>query len=254
MFPIVISTNLSITKLGSAKVQFDLVIIDEAGQCSIAGSFPPLVRGDSLVLVGDTNQLNPVVVLDKEINRFLREHYNVGGFYDYCENSILKTMSNVDAISKYILLKKHYRSVKDIIAFSNRKYYGEKLDYARVDASNTDPLQFIDVSSRGSDIGEKNTSIREAEAIVSSIKKNNYNNVGIITPFKNQSDIIRGLMKENGLNDIVEVGTIHSFQGGEKDVIYVSLGITPFSKEGTFKWVKNNKELINVGLLGLKTV
>ena len=36
VFPIVISTNLSITKLGSAKVQFDLVIIDEAGQCSIA--------------------------------------------------------------------------------------------------------------------------------------------------------------------------------------------------------------------------
>ena len=55
IFPIIICTNLSCEKLGSAKPQFDLTIMDEAAQCNIASSLIPIVRGTDLLLVGDTN-------------------------------------------------------------------------------------------------------------------------------------------------------------------------------------------------------
>lgn len=52
-------------------------------------------------------------------------------------------------------------------------------------------------------------------------------------------------MNDSGLSD-VDVGTIHTFQGDEKDVIYLSSGITKNTLDKTFDWVKNNQELINV--------
>ena len=252
VFPIIASTNLSTTRLGSAKIQFDLVIVDEAGQCSVASSLPAIVRADSLVLVGDLNQLQPVVVLDQELNEYLMELYNVGDDYNYCESSILKVMSSVDQVSKFIMLKKHYRCVKDIISFSNQKYYGNLLEYERMNKINVEHLQYYNVQSSKDDVVEKNTSRAEAKEIIKAIKENNFKNVGVITPFRNQAKLIREFVIDNDLNDIVEVGTIHSFQGGEKDVIFISTAITSLTREGAFNWVKNNSELINVGVTRAK--
>lgn len=67
----------------------------------------------------------------------------------------------------------------------------------------------------------------------------------MITPFANQNRYINDLLKENGLGDIT-CGTVHAFQGDEKDVILFSLAITEQTSLGTYAWLKCNKELINV--------
>ena len=180
------------------------------------------------------------------------ELYNVGDDYNYCESSILKVMSSVDQVSKFIMLKKHYRCVKDIISFSNQKYYGNLLEYERMNKINVEHLQYYNVQSSKDDVVEKNTSRAEAKEIIKAIKENNFKNVGVITPFRNQAKLIREFVIDNDLNDIVEVGTIHSFQGGEKDVIFISTAITSLTREGAFNWVKNNSELINVGVTRAK--
>ena len=41
-------------------------------------------------------------------------------------------------------------------------------------------------------------------------------------------------------------GTVHAFQGDEKDVVLFSTAITDQTQAGTYEWLKNNKELINV--------
>ena len=46
--------------------------------------------------------------------------------------------------------------------------------------------------------------------------------------------------------DNVTCGTVHAFQGDEKDVILFSTAITEQTQAGTYEWLKNNKELINV--------
>ena len=41
-------------------------------------------------------------------------------------------------------------------------------------------------------------------------------------------------------------GTVHAFQGDEKDIVLFSLALTDKTGVGTYDWLKNNKELINV--------
>ena len=72
-FPIFCSTCISSQKIGSPNTYFDMTIIDEASQCNTAVSLIPIIRGKSLMLVGDPQQLNPVITLDKNINEELKE-------------------------------------------------------------------------------------------------------------------------------------------------------------------------------------
>lgn len=67
----------------------------------------------------------------------------------------------------------------------------------------------------------------------------------VITPFTNQKELINKALKDNGMENI-PCGTVHAFQGDEKDVVLFSLAITQQTYQGTYDWLKNNKELINV--------
>ncbi len=251
IFPIVLTTNLSAPRLGTPKIHFDLTIIDEASQCSIGGALFPIIRGERLLLVGDQNQLTPVVILNPLLNKKLLGKYQVSDVYSYIDNSIIKVMINVDIISKFILLRYHYRCAPKIIHFSNVKYYGKKLIVETVE-SNDRSLQFIDVKDIKKHRSNHNVSDSEANAIVMDIlRKGNFNDIGIITPFRNQVENIKLLLKDNGL-DSIPVGTIHTFQGDEKNVIYLSACVTPNTYKRTFNWLKNNKELINVAMTRAK--
>ena len=127
IFPIIVTTCISAHRLGEPTPMFDMVIMDEASQCNIAVSLVPIVRGESLMLVGDPQQLNPVILLDELTNDKLRKRYTVSDEYDYRKNSIYKTYLACDAVSDETLLHNHYRCHKNIIGFNNRKYYHSKL-------------------------------------------------------------------------------------------------------------------------------
>ena len=117
VFPIIITTNISAFRLGTANHTFDLVIMDEAGQCNVATALLPIARAKKLLLVGDTNQLKPVIVLESLINEKLKEEYKISDDYDYTKNSILDVMLNHDNISKNIMLTYHYRCGRRIKDF-----------------------------------------------------------------------------------------------------------------------------------------
>lgn len=81
-----------------------MVIMDEESQCNTAMSLVPIIRGNNLMLVGDPQQLNPVVLLDSSVNESLRKKYNVAPEYDYNSNSVYKTFLACDSVSNEILL------------------------------------------------------------------------------------------------------------------------------------------------------
>lgn len=72
IFPIFATTNISAHKLGEPKQYFDIVIMDEASQCNTAVSLVPILRGKNLMLVGDPQQLNPVILLNPRDNYILK--------------------------------------------------------------------------------------------------------------------------------------------------------------------------------------
>jgi len=248
VFPIIFSTNISTAKLGSPRFMFDMVVMDEAGQCNVATSLIPITKARSLVLIGDPNQLKPVIVLDEASNHLLMEKYHVSENFNYKKHSILDVMLNNDNISKYIMLRYHYRCGRKIINFSNQRYYSNNLDlsYVRDDGD----IEMINVKNEQKN-KKKNESIDEAEAIVKYIKRNNIKDASIVTPFVNQQKLLSKLFAKEKINGI-HCGTIHSLQGAEKDTIIFSLAISEKTRKRTYDWINENPELINVAVTRAK--
>lgn len=242
IFPIVATTSVSAHKIGQPETCFDMVIMDEASQGNIAVSLVPIIRGRSLMLVGDPQQLSPVILLDAADNAKLRKQYGVTEEYDYVQNSIYKAYLACDAVSGEILLSHHYRCHRKIIEFNNRKYYNNKL-VIKSKNEEAHPLIFTDIPDNSTYY--RNTAPREAEEILRYAVQNADKRIGVITPFVNQKDYIVDMLKKNEIGN-VSCGTVHAFQGDEKDVILFSLALTDKTGTGTYGWLKNNKELINV--------
>lgn len=242
IFPVVATTCISAHRLGRPEPYFDMTVMDEASQCNIAVGLVPVIRGRNLMLVGDPQQLNPVILLDEAANHRLRKKYGVSQEYDYRKNSLYKAFLACDSVSDEVLLRYHYRCSPKIIDFNNRKYYNSKLLICS-EGGNQPPLVYINVAD--GQTGGKNTAPAEAREILHYAQKHPDKSIGVITPFVNQKNAIEQCLAQAGLKNVA-CGTVHSFQGDEKDIVLFSTAITDDTYEGTYEWLKNNKELINV--------
>lgn len=242
IFPIIATTCVSAHRLGEPEPMFDMVIMDEASQCNTAVSLVPIVRGNSLMLVGDPQQLSPVILLDELVNERLKKRYCVSEEYDYRRNSIYKVYLACDAVSDEILLHNHYRCHPRIIEFNNKKYYNSQLSI-RTESQERTPLEYLDMQDAQTTM--KNAAPAEARAIAEYAAAHRERSIGVITPFVNQKQLIEQALKEVGVTNVA-CGTVHAFQGDEKDVILFSTAITDQTQASTYEWLKNNKELINV--------
>jgi hypothetical protein len=251
VFPIILTTNISSRKLGRS-FKFDLLVMDEAGQCDVATSLIPISKCSNMVLIGDTNQLKPIVVFEDARNKDLMNFYNIQDHYDYHKNSILSVYKRIDNISRSILLSQHYRCGRKIINYSNMRFYENKLNLT----SNVHEGEVMLLDVNNINQSKKNAQVEEANEIVNYIKKNDLSDVFIITPFRNQELILNVILnqaKEKGeINDSVECGTIHKIQGRENKTIIISTAISKSTNPKTYNWIKNNSQLINVGVTRAK--
>jgi hypothetical protein len=159
-------------------------------------------------------------------------------------------MKEVDQFSKKILLREHYRCKRQIIDFCNKRYYDGNLIIN--DPSNDDAVFIIDVPQDGERRPTtKNVAPLEVDEIIAFIKKNQIENCGVVTPFHNQAIHMKEIFEKEGLSKI-PTGTVHLFQGDEKDVIFCSVAINKYSSNHTYGWLKDNEELINVAMTRAK--
>ena len=251
VFPVILTTNISSIKLGRA-FKFDLLAIDEAAQCDIATSLIPISKCKNMVLIGDVNQLKPIVLFDEYKNDYLMKLYDIDKVYDYFNNSILSLFKQIDNISRDILLSYHYRCGRKIIDYSNMRFYENRLNLSNI--RRTGSLKLLNVTNKNS--GLKNAHYEEANELVNYIIANNLSDVFIITPFRNQEKLINKIIedKRNLFNepDKVKCGTIHKIQGQENKTIIISTSISKNTSSGTYNWIKNNSQLLNVGVTRAK--
>lgn len=251
VFPIILTTNISCRRLGQ-RFKFDLLTIDEAGQCEIPTSLIPISKCKNMVLIGDTNQLKPIIVFDKEKNIKLMNQFQISEEYDYYNNSILSTFKKIDTISREILLSYHYRCGQKIIDYSNKRFYDQRLNLSAVRTDGTVKL----LSVANANQKNKNAQLEEAVAIVEHVKENNLSDVFILTPFRNQEEVINHYLNEakktGGIDTSVSCGTIHKVQGQENKTIIISTALSTKTSPKTYDWIKNNSELLNVGVTRAK--
>lgn len=251
VFPIILTTNISSRKLGQ-KFKFDLLTIDEAGQCDIAVSLIPISKCKNMVLIGDTNQLKPVVIFEESKNEQLMKQFEIDGVYDYFNNSILSVYKKIDNISRDILLSYHYRCGEKIIKYSNMRFYESRLNLTEI--KSIGEVKLLDVNNINHKY--KNSQIEEAKEIVNYIKDNKLLDVFIITPFRNQEEVINYYLNEaqekGEIDASVSCGTIHKIQGQENKTIIISTSISKETAPKTYDWIKDNSQLINVGVTRAK--
>ncbi len=125
---------------------FDVVVIDEASQVSVAQAFPALLRAKKVVVLGDQKQFSNVKSMNASIalnQGYLTdiEHYfrtNVSNAADKVQrlkqfdvkNSVLEFF---DLIANYTdMLRKHFRGYQELISFSSTYFYGGQLQAIKV--------------------------------------------------------------------------------------------------------------------------
>ncbi len=221
---------------------YDLVVIDEASMLPLPLVF--YVSGLSIgkvVVTGDFKQLPPIVqsANSKKINDKQKELINNWMNLDVFEKSgIAASVENNKAPPNLVQLKLQYRmdsKICDLI--NNRFYYGSLSTHESAGKAKdsypeffSNPLILVDTQEFQPycSVKPRNNSkynLLHAIAIRNFIKSlvklkfiTTPRDVGVITPYATQSKIINKILDEGDLEN-VECGTVHRFQGNEKDII-----------------------------------
>jgi hypothetical protein len=231
---------------------FDLVILDEASQIDQVRAAPALLRGRRAVVSGDPYQLRHVTFLaDDDVTNVLgrRGLTPMADRLDLRRNSIFDASLAVAAVN---WLDQHYRSVPHLIEFSADHFYRDRIALMTRHPRN-EQLDAIDVvrvvGERGED-GVNRAEVDAAARIVHELADAGVTSIGVVSPFRAQADALEAmLVREFSSGDIrrmgLRVGTVHTFQGNERDVVVMSLALSD-SDGGTSRRFLEDPNLFNV--------
>jgi hypothetical protein len=248
---------------------FDAVLIDEASMLPLPLCFflGGLAR-ERVVVAGDFRQLPSIVMSDVHMVRqwFSRDVFECAGIVDL-----------VDARREHpalVTLTTQFRSNETLCALINARFYGGILETAAADNAqrlifkeplaylNHYPVVLIDTASLHpwGEIRNKSKSnllhaliVRKIALLLSAHGAAlTPDSLGVISPYRQQANLIRDLLAECSLSDAISVGTVHKFQGSERDAIVLDLTESRPHQVGSFFTALSLREtgarLLNVAL------
>jgi len=226
----VICTTTTIDEELLGNEVFDLVVIDEACQCTEGGTWQAVLRADRLVMAGDHCQLPPTVLSDQAVDEGMR-------------SSMMQRLIQREGESIFRRLTVQYRMNEAIMQFPSGEFYEGSLvadpsviDHRLCDLSDVEttpptesPLLFVDTAGSGMEeeleqdgLSKRNRGEADViahlagELIDSGVERSQ---IAVIAPYAAQ---VRWLRNRGELRD-VEVDTVDGFQGREKEVVLITL-------------------------------
>ena len=213
-------------------IKYHTVVIDEAGQAIEPACWIPILKAKKVILAGDHNQLSPTIKSNEAARKGLST--------TLLEKCVLLHPETVT------LLEEQYRMHEHIMAYSSKVFYGNKLKAHGSVADHllfaTDmPVTFIDTAGCSYDEVAEGTSITNPEEasflfkhltlLVTQLQehytKENFPSIAVISPYKQQIHVLKELLLHNPAlmqySDKLSVNTIDSFQGQERDIVYISM-------------------------------
>lgn len=222
--------------LNPVENKFDIVIIDEASQSDIS-SLILLYMAKKIIIVGDDKQVSPSDVgvnIDK-INMFRRKYIKGKVANDDLYGIRASLYSIVSTTFQPISLREHFRSVPEIIGYSNRTSYDNQILPLRDSNSSILKPAIIDYKVNGRRDEKSKINRVEAETIVSLIeaclamKEYKNSTFGVISLLGDeQAELIQDLIVKRIPATEIEnhkilCGNSASFQGDERDIMFISL-------------------------------
>ncbi|MEV0294931.1 AAA domain-containing protein [Nocardia sp. NPDC050710] len=243
---------------------FDLVVIDEASQCSIPQVLPLLFRARRALIIGDPMQLPHIAELDADEEARAAESSGVS--LAWLENHRMSYRSHSSfragerAAGGHLLLDEHFRCHPNIAELVNGLFYDGRLTVmtdvrGRPAIADRAPIHWTDVTGPAEQplSGKSWMNRAEAKLAVAAVRfllqpgrMPETTSVGVVTPFKAQAELIRQQLGSEFSH--VRVGTVHTFQGGECDIMIYSLVASPEMPRGSVNWIDDQLNLWNVAI------
>ena len=217
--PVVAATTAACGSRVMRECEFDVALVDEASQLTEPGTHAAINLADRFVLVGDHEQLPPVVRAENDLQTSLFQR-------------LIEAYPDAS-----VMLDRQYRMSQRIQAFASAEFYDGALRPATPEVAGqtlrdlgVDPADLPDGLAGGVDFVDPdgardgNRNVREAERVAEVVDAYlaagvDPDDIGVIAPFRAQ-------VAEIGRRTPVTVDTVDRFQGSSKAVIVVSLVAT----------------------------
>lgn len=256
--PVFLMSPISVAQfLPPGKVEFDLLVIDEASQVKPEDALGSIARAKQIVVVGDQKQLPPTSFFDR-----LTDNVELGDEEEEQITTAKATeMESVLSLCEArglneSMLEWHYRSRDpSLIAVSNVEFYRNRLILppCPTESDGEFGLKLVRVpgvystASKGG--GRPTTNRIEAEFITDRVcalaTTRSEFSVGIVTFSKSQADMVTEVLEQRRREDQVLdrflredkvenvfVKNIENVQGDERDIILISVGYGPHDANG----------------------
>ena len=267
VIPVIGSTFASFSRMCTnlGKDSLGYLFVDEAGQALPQAAVGSIFRSKQVMVVGDPAQIKPVLSLDSSILSMIGMYYGVSNKY-LSDSASVQTL--VDDISKFGFYKNadewigiplwvHRRCKNPMFDISNAISYGGnmvqstdipgKAYWYDVDGSASDKY----VKEQGNFLKEKILELIKCNPNI--INKSEKDIIYVISPFRNVAFCLSQELNKIGFtrysNDgkPTNVGTVHTFQGKEADIVFLVLGCDEKSR-GAASWAfgSNAPNIMNV--------
>lgn len=239
-------------------LKYGTVVIDEAGQALEPACWIPILKTRKLILAGDHFQLPPTIKSTEAAKKGL-------------SNTLLEKLVNLHPES-VVLLDEQYRMNNSIMGFSSRVFYEDRLtahpsvaDQLLFDGD--EPIKFTDTAGCSYDEKLEGTSttnpdeaaflVRHLIQLITRLEADysltDFPSIAVISPYKQQIQVLKEFLSTEALflryQHKIAVNTIDSFQGQERDVVYISL--TRSNTDGTIGFLADTRRM-NVAMTRAK--
>jgi hypothetical protein len=261
--PVVSSTFASYDRLFSNLKREDIgwLLIDEAGQGLPQAAVGALWRAKRAVIVGDPLQLEPILPLPFKSQQALRTRFGVSETWIPGRKSIQRLADRISKVGTYLKdhegqplwvsspLRVHRRCDFQMFDVANKIAYNGMMVFGTVGRNDISLPETVWVNVTGGDADGHwiEDEGRVADAILSDIHDlaATTEPIYVISPFR---DVTEGLRIKLGQRyKKVTIGTIHTVQGKESDVVLLVLGGNP-EQTGAKKWASEKPNLLNVAV------
>lgn len=224
-----------------------------------------LFRAKRALIIGDVVQLPHVSTLPPQRDAELRRTHNLTSEWLDEHRMSVRRHSTFHAAERAaggsLLLDEHYRCHPDIAAVSNELFYTGQLtvltDTRGRPAVDRPPISWTSVRGRATRgrTGRSWYNADEVERVVACVDHllahlPSTATLGVVTPYRGQVDKLEHRLRDRTqkYGNRIRIGTVHTFQGGERDAIVLSLVASQNMPRSSIDWADHQHQLWNVAI------